>query len=566
MEQVTLFDVGERDIPDDPRIECLSEKMCYEYNQLFSMPCSTTAKFKLPLGFEMYSLLFLSHLLSNQKCVPVFQSIFPDLVTQISSTGVQPPVNIETIFETCIRMTSQINTETPIASILIRVNDLAACPRNVLTALENMPILEYAGLSPIVHQIRSQGAILDILSRYLEPGPFVFVADGDQMKFDPPRFVMASANLQWDINAETLSKDFEFVRVWSLSKVDNHFALCVHYSNGNLYFLNGVTTSTAPKGKLIACAYYDSRYLRCNIASDATGRRRQMDFSPNPSVSVAKPMQYIFKVLTLAAIADMRNWHTRKGVAPDRYGQLIESFLRRPSTFVYKQMGEIWQSIPPIVGLQLVQSLGDRDCLMIGNARESGITEELIGECRRHYVNFTRVVFFVTKSMQELEKGNPEMALKYAKNAMTTTSSNIPEVAALPVMAYLCCVKKLTNDFAELEKVSFWRETMILFCGLKTTNKLLPEHVRLASAPDGLKKARYDQCFPHGAIARDNCRTEELICEFFRVCRDLCGDVAQIFSVDPRERAEVMPAAKFLEFQGQTEVRPFLLGTFGCDI
>ena len=566
MEQVTLFDVGERDVPDDPRIKCLSEKVCYEYNQLFSMPCSTTARFKLPLGFEMYSLLFLSHLLSNQKCTPVFQCLFPDLVTQISATGIQPPIDIETIFETFIRMTSEINTETPIASILIRANDLAVCPKNVLVALGNMPILEYAGLSPIVHQVRSQGAILDVLSRHLEPGPFVFVADGDHMNFDPPRFVMASANLHWDINADTLATDFEFVRVWSLLKLDNHFALCVHFSNGSLYYLNGVTTSTAPNGKLIACAYYDSGYLRCDVASGKVGRRRPMDFSPKPSVSVARPMQYIFKVLTLAAVADMRNWHTRKGVAPDRYGQLIESFLRRPSTFVYKQMGEIWQSIPPIVGLQLVQTLDDRDCLMIGNAKDVGLTEELIGVCRRHYVNFTRMVFFVTKSMQELEKGNAEMALKYAKNAMTTTSCNIHEVATLPLMAYLCCVKKLTNDFAELEKVSFWRETMVLFCGLKTTNKLLPEHVRLASAPDALKKARYDQCFPHGAIARENCRTEELICEFFRVCGDLCGDVAEIFSVDSPDRAEVAPATKFLEFQAQTEVRPFLPDTFGCDI
>ena len=553
MNGVQLFDEPKSAKVEDERMKIL-DKMTEGIWDDWSVPSwSCTARFRLPCGFEMYSLLLLSHFVSTQKYTALYQQLFPNFVETYEKTRFSTSVSFESHFESFVKMTHELGGARRIEEVLMTANDLARCPENVISAVNGMRILELAGIRPIVRRIRSPGEILESISTTLEPGPFVFVADDGKFEFELPRFV--KANTTYGVTGNlTGGLDQQFVHMWSLFKMGNHYALGLFYRRP-VYVLNGVTQSGAPDGQVIACGYYHSEFVKSDKESNDRPPVKE-----KPKLMIPRPLPYIFKVLVLGGIADMSHWHNRKSETGDglisRYKTLLECFMRRPSTFVYKESGEEhWETMIPVLAMQLYDipadiavSVNERASALLRDARNVEVYQ-----CK--YIDYTRLVFFTTKCLQQMKKGDFENALKFARNALAAASSSIFEVLVLPLAAYLHCVRELTENFSEsrLHDGSYL-ETLILFCDLTNTNILLPEHARLDVSPSvtGLK---YAICFPHAEIAAGNCRMDDLLMELFGLMDIIADDILQLF---PVKKSWTGQSKTFIAYQSRVRARPFL--------
>ena len=555
MKGVQLFDEQKSAKVEDERMKILDGLTDGIQDDWFVPPVSCTARFRLPCGFEMYSLLLLSHFISTQKYAAFYQQLFPTFVEAYEKAGVSALVSFESHFESFVKMTHELGGTRRIEEVLMTANDLARCPENVISAVNGMRILELAGMRPIVRRIMSPGAIIESISTTLEPGPFIFVADEGQFKFKLPRFVKAST--AYGVTGKMTDElDQQFVHMWSLFKIGNHYALGL-FCRRPVYLLNGVTTSVAPDGPVIACGYYHDAFVKTEWDGNDGGTVRE---KPEPKLIIAKPLPYIFKVLALGGIADMSYWHGRKESETDahmisRYKTLLECLMRRPSTFVYKESGEErWEIMIPVLAMQLYD-LAAKKAVAINKQASKLVTAADVEVYRCKYIDYTRLVFFTTKCLQQMKKGDLENALKFARNALASASSSIFEVLALPLAAYLHCVRELTEDFSESRMHDGpYLETLVLFCDLKNTNIMLPEHAMLEASPD-LARLKYPMCFPHAEIAAGNCRMDDLMMELFGHIDTIADDILELLAVKESWTGQ---SKHFLEYQSQAQARSFL--------
>jgi hypothetical protein len=384
----------------------------------------------------MFSLLSLSHFLSNSVSHDLGAQLFSNLITRYREGSA---IDFCPMFQTIYDFLSN----TLPADLLSQLHDLAGDPWAIYRSPAFRKLACTFSVDYQLFNITSWSDLPQPLVTTLASGPFIFIPSPTLKEKPPPYVSVPHINMFKDRpNAASLPTAMDrqytvFLHVWDLYRISHNFAIGLFLTSAPVYILNSITTKRCPDGELIASCYYSRPWLERGASEGRpSGTAGDVAPVPRPELTVGLPMA--FQMIIDQVKSQSERYETNKTFDP--FVRLVRDMLCLPPLFVYRETGKNEKPLPVVIAFQLFPRFSIADCL---NGFKFPITEESFEAVRVKYSAFSRMVYCVTKALHFLKlKPEPERASEWSRRALRFASSDDADLVNLAICVHIECHRK----------------------------------------------------------------------------------------------------------------------------